>query len=242
MTATDRPPVTDNARAVRGAAMDLYRALRRTNPDALAEVDEVEDWTYWENIVRAAQVALAADRPSTDQALAEAWAEGHRTGWEHCQDGNYGNDHWDDPTPNPYAAADRAETTTATTDEAVGELLERMSDAVTQLEALRAEHREASECQRLHGKIEGVKLAASYVEEARGLLATARSHPTLDDISDATEDAARVLDDVIQHLRKIWSTGHDEAREVIDTAEELLAQALPRLTRTGSRRSCSEPC
>jgi len=53
-----------------------------------------------------------ADRPSvTDNACAEAWAEGHRTGWEHCQDGNYGNDHWDDPTPNPYAAAARAETT-----------------------------------------------------------------------------------------------------------------------------------
>lgn len=58
-----------------------------------------------------------------------------------------------------------AETTTATTDEAVGELLKRMSDAVTQLEALRAEHWEASERQRLHGKIEGIKLAASYVEE-----------------------------------------------------------------------------
>lgn len=54
------------------------------------------------------------DTPTTaQQALAEAWAEGHRTGWEHCQDGNYGNDHWDDPTPNPYAAAARAETTTA---------------------------------------------------------------------------------------------------------------------------------
>lgn len=108
---TDRPSATDDARAVREAAMDLYRALRRTNPDALAEVDEVEDWTYWENIVRAAQVALAAARPSTDQALAEAWAEGHRTGWEHCQDGNYGNDHWDDPTPNPYAAAARPSVT-----------------------------------------------------------------------------------------------------------------------------------
>lgn len=80
-------------------------------------------------------------------------------------------------------AADRAETTTVTTDEAVGELLERMSDAVTRLEALRAEHWDASECQRLHGKVEGVKLAASYVEEARGLLATARTRPTRDEVA-----------------------------------------------------------
>src|SRR5690606_1965074 len=57
-------------------------------------------------------IAVDPGRPTvTDQALAEAWAEGHRTGWEHCQDGNYGDDYWDDPTPNPYAAA-RAETTT----------------------------------------------------------------------------------------------------------------------------------
>src|SRR5690606_29166300 len=140
-----RPTVTDDARAVREAAMDLYRATRRANPDAWAEVAEVEDWADWDDIVRTAQVALAAGR-------AEAWAEGHRTGWEHCQDGNYGNDHWDDPTPNPYAAAARAEmtaeqpcrhcgscdgppscpdcdhadrraeTTTATTEDAVGEL------------------------------------------------------------------------------------------------------------------------
>src|SRR5690606_27025988 len=49
---------------------------------------------------------------ATQQALAEAWAEGHRTGWENCQDGNYGDDYWDDPTPNPHAAAARTETTT----------------------------------------------------------------------------------------------------------------------------------
>src|SRR5690606_42058584 len=30
---------------------------------------------------------------ATQQALAEAWAEGHRTGWENCQDGNYGDDY-----------------------------------------------------------------------------------------------------------------------------------------------------
>lgn len=54
---------------------------------------------------------------ATDQALAEAWAEGHRTGWEHCQDGNYGNDHWDDPTPNPYAAAGRPSVTDNARDE-----------------------------------------------------------------------------------------------------------------------------
>jgi len=54
---------------------------------------------------------------ATDQALAEAWAEGHRTGWEHCQDGNYGNDHWDDPTPNPYAVAARP----SVTDQALAE-------------------------------------------------------------------------------------------------------------------------
>ena len=59
-------------------------------------IDDAEAWLA---------ESYAADRPSvTAQALAEAWAEGHRTGWEHCQDGNYGNDHWDDPTPNPYAA------------------------------------------------------------------------------------------------------------------------------------------
>lgn len=35
-------------------------------------------------------------------AKAEGWDAGHRIGWEHCQDGNYGTDYWDDDTPNPY--------------------------------------------------------------------------------------------------------------------------------------------
>lgn len=164
-----RPTVTDNARAVREAAMNLYRALRRTNPDALAEVDEVEDWTYWENIVRAAQVALAADRPSvTDNARAEAMRR------------------------YPSDIADRG--------------LTYPTGAVR-------EHSRAA-------FVAGAEWAAGRAETTTA----------------TTEDAARVLDDVIQHLRKIWSTGHDEAREVIDTAEELLAQALPRLLATARTR------
>lgn len=38
------------------------------------------------------------------QVAAHAWTEGHRVGWEHGQDGNYGTDYWDDDTPNPYRA------------------------------------------------------------------------------------------------------------------------------------------
>lgn len=69
------------------------------------------------DIVEAYAEQEASDRTTvTDQALAEAWAEGHRTGWEHCQDGNYGNDYWDDPTPNPYAA-DRPSVTDNARDE-----------------------------------------------------------------------------------------------------------------------------
>lgn len=86
----------------------------------------------------------------------------------------------DDP-----ATHDGATTETTTAVDAVGELLEWMSNAVTQLEALRDEHWDASERQRLLGKVEGVKLAASYVEEARDLLATSRTA--------TIEDAARVL-------------------------------------------------
>lgn len=36
------------------------------------------------------------------EVAAKAWDEGHKAGWEHCQDGNYGTDWWDDDTPNPY--------------------------------------------------------------------------------------------------------------------------------------------
>lgn len=39
------------------------------------------------------------------EARAAGWDEGHRVGWQHCQDGDYGNDHWDDDTPNPYRRA-----------------------------------------------------------------------------------------------------------------------------------------
>ena len=35
--------------------------------------------------------------------LATAWEEGRIVGWDHCRDGYYGNDWWDDSTPNPYA-------------------------------------------------------------------------------------------------------------------------------------------
>lgn len=40
-------------------------------------------------------------------AKASGFDEGHRIGWEHCQDGNYGTDYWDDDTPNPYDTPNR---------------------------------------------------------------------------------------------------------------------------------------
>jgi hypothetical protein len=97
---------------------------------------------YWENepsnpymsvadIVRIAredaeaEEAYVADRVA--KALAEqrvsaqrAWNEGHKAGWEHHQDGNYGNDYWDDETPNPY----RGEIHPFETDEPYNELSE----------------------------------------------------------------------------------------------------------------------
>lgn len=91
---------------------------------------------------------------------------------------------------------------TATTEDAVVDLLGRLSSAVTRLEGLRDEHWDPAERQRLHGKAEGVKLAAGYVEEARGLLATARPDTTTDLIdtpavrevqAQALEAAAAVL-------------------------------------------------
>jgi hypothetical protein len=33
---------------------------------------------------------------------ADAWDAGHAIGWEHCREGNFGNDYWDDDTVNPY--------------------------------------------------------------------------------------------------------------------------------------------
>lgn len=69
-------------------------ALAERNPSTLAEtvVDLVEDY-------------LADAPPTLTPHPAVAWAEGHRTGWEHCQDGNYGTDAHDDDTPNPYDSA-----------------------------------------------------------------------------------------------------------------------------------------
>lgn len=57
-----------------------------------------------------------------------------------------------------------------------------------------------------------------------------------------TRDAAQVLDDVIQHLRRIWSPAVDYAdeREVIDAAEVLLGQALPQLA-TARPDTTTEP-
>jgi sulfite reductase beta subunit-like hemoprotein len=46
--------------------------------------------------------AVLATARTTQDVKAEGWDEGHRVGWEHCQDGNYGSDYWDDDTPNPY--------------------------------------------------------------------------------------------------------------------------------------------
>ena len=40
-------------------------------------------------------------------AYRRGWADGHQTGWEHHQDGNYGNDWWDDDTPTPVPTDDR---------------------------------------------------------------------------------------------------------------------------------------
>lgn len=67
---------------------------------------------------------------------------------------------------------------------------------------------------------------------ARVLHVPAREYVDAASDSGCTEttikDAAQVLDDVIQHLRKVWSPAadYDEARQVIDAAEVLLDQAL----------------
>lgn len=56
-------------------------------------------------VYRTADAILAALPPAQPAvSAAQAWDEGHRIGWEHCQDGNYGTDHWDDETVNPYQA------------------------------------------------------------------------------------------------------------------------------------------
>lgn len=49
--------------------------------------------------------APAAPQPVDREALAKAWDQGHSTGWKNHQDGGYGNDYWDDETPNPYRLA-----------------------------------------------------------------------------------------------------------------------------------------
>ena len=101
------------------AADEYQRVLNRcrsSRPAFIREADGV-DWHRGVSIctcgetfagAHAAHVAqaLAADpgvRAAVErEARAEAWDEGHRVGWEHCQDGNYGVDYWDDDTPTPY--------------------------------------------------------------------------------------------------------------------------------------------
>lgn len=128
MTAADRPSVTDYPDADEvldviyevgyAASSTVQRKLGltfRQTEDVLAAlgrygiVGKAED-------SRARKILVTRSEAEAILGMAdpEAWAEGHRTGWEHCQDGNYGNDYWDDPTPNPYAAAAHAEMTTKT--------------------------------------------------------------------------------------------------------------------------------
>ena len=67
----------------------------------------------WYSAQQAARALAAAGllvTPEHDaQVAAGAWDEGHRVGWEHCQDGNYGTDAWDDDAPNPYNRIERQE-------------------------------------------------------------------------------------------------------------------------------------
>ena len=100
---------TDNARAVRAAAMDLYRAMRRANPDAWAEIDEVEDWAYWDDIVRTAQVTLAAGRAETTTEEWPRYKASRDGGCDRCHD-EHGRD-----------IACRATTTTGTAEHAPAE-------------------------------------------------------------------------------------------------------------------------
>jgi hypothetical protein len=63
-----------------------------------------------DSIRAVAEIVLAAVLPEHDKRVrAEVWHEGFRVGWDHCQDGNYGTDWWDDDTTSPYARADAEE-------------------------------------------------------------------------------------------------------------------------------------
>lgn len=127
MTTDDRPPVTDDARAVREAAMNLYRAMRRANPDAWAEVDKVEDWTYWDDIARTAQVTLAAARAETTaedaedavEALAvELFERSHEPSFSDDKRGMDEAREWARRIARDLLATAPTETTTATTEDA----------------------------------------------------------------------------------------------------------------------------
>jgi len=66
-----------------------------------------EDCDYLAGVLAAAGLLVTPEHDA--QVAAGAWDEGHRVGWEHCQDGNYGTDAWDDDAPNPYNRIERQE-------------------------------------------------------------------------------------------------------------------------------------
>lgn len=92
------------------------RDLRARRYDCECQVGGVDatsiDADYLHEVGKRIDRLLAArgDAATPTVTAEQAWSEGHRTGWEHCQDGNYGTDAHDDDTPNPYARPSARET------------------------------------------------------------------------------------------------------------------------------------
>jgi hypothetical protein len=81
--------------SLQGALNELRADLDRSYPDR-AQYDVPS------TVIDRLDAMLAAHPAEDAPSAASAWSAGHRIGWEHHQDGGYGNDYWDDPTPNPY--------------------------------------------------------------------------------------------------------------------------------------------
>lgn len=104
----------DAVLAVVGQGVSAEHPLR-VLAESLATLDDpahihARSQTTLTSIIAHAQFALReADRPVVRPTVTaeQAWDEGHRIGWEHHQDGNYGTDYWDDDAPNPYRAVVR---------------------------------------------------------------------------------------------------------------------------------------
>jgi hypothetical protein len=81
----------------------LWQHRQRAFPQALDWADLSPSSPSRRGMLDRADALLAAGIFRDETAIkAKAFDEGHKVGWVHHQDGNHGNDYWDDGGSNPY--------------------------------------------------------------------------------------------------------------------------------------------